>query len=250
MRHGSEPAACDILIRSYWKDFAWLELCLQSIAQYARGFRSVIVVVPEASRPWLKRFHLAAPRLEVAFCANYRDDYLGQQVTKLLADTYTDAPFICHLDSDCILVRPVAPDELIEDGRPRVVMRPYEQLGRHWPWQRPTEEFLRTAVTHDFMQRPPFVYPRWIYPELRDFARAAHTLELERYILTCPTRGFSEFNVLGAFAKARHAADFVWIDARESDPGEPICRWYWSWGGVGPTVRREVKALLDKGSCP
>ena len=79
MRPHFESDACDILIRSYWKDFAWLELCLRSIAQYARGFRSVIVVVPESSRPWLKRFSFDAPDLKLAFCTNYCDDYLGNR---------------------------------------------------------------------------------------------------------------------------------------------------------------------------
>jgi len=35
-------------------------------------------------------------------CEEYEDDYIGQQITKLNADNFTDAPLIAHIDSDCI----------------------------------------------------------------------------------------------------------------------------------------------------
>ncbi|MEU1817001.1 hypothetical protein ABZ543_17660 [Streptomyces roseifaciens] len=38
-------------------------------------------------------------------CPDYAEDYLGQQVTKVLADRLTDADFIAHLDSDCVIRR-------------------------------------------------------------------------------------------------------------------------------------------------
>src|SRR2546430_1989099 len=116
---GFAMEACDIFIRSYWKDFAWLELCLAAIAQYCHGFRSVIVVVPRSSQPWLRRFPALEDKVQVEFCRDYRDDYLGQQATKLRADTFTDADFICHVDSDCIFCRPTAPADLIEEGKSR-----------------------------------------------------------------------------------------------------------------------------------
>ena len=80
---------CDLFIRSYWKDLEWLAFCLASIGKYCRGFRSVIVVLPQSSEPWLRRTGLldgAGPSdTQIAFCRNYPDDYLGQQATKLLA---------------------------------------------------------------------------------------------------------------------------------------------------------------------
>jgi Family of unknown function (DUF6492) len=240
---------CDIFIRSYWKDFPWLELCLASIARFCRGFRAVIVVVPQSSASRLRR--IALPEgigLRVEKCSDYSDDYLGQQVTKLFADRYSDADFIVHVDSDCIFVRDTSPQGLIPDGRPQIITRPYALLGRYWPYQRMTEEFLGWPITHDFMQRPPWTYPRWLYAALRDHCRATHAMEIEPYVTTRPPRGFSEFNALGALGHARHTDHFLWTDDSVEKPGEPFCRWYWSWEGIDEQKRREILALLGNPS--
>lgn len=235
---------CDIFIRSYWKDLAWLEFCLASIQKFCRGFRAVIVVVPRSSRPWLPANFAFAEDVEICFCRDYRDDYLGQQATKLMADSFSDADFICHVDADCIFSRFCTPRDLIIAGKPCVVMRPSALLGFHWPWRKPTETFLGWAVSHDFMQRPPFVFPSWLYPELRNHAVSTHGMDLETYITTRPPRGFSEFNALGAYAHARHHDRFIWLDNSLSDAGEPFCRWYWSWGGIDVSTHSEIQALL------
>jgi Family of unknown function (DUF6492) len=237
---------CDIFIRSYYKDLEWLELCVASIATYCRGFRAVVVVVPRSSRPWLERRRGLPATVRLEWCPDYRDDYLGQQVTKLYADTLTDADFVCHVDSDCIFCRPIAPDELVDEGgRPRMVTRPYARLDRHVPWRRPTEAFLGWTVDHHFMQRPPFTFPRWLYAEVRRHAVDTHGTDLDRYVLTRPPRGFSEFNVLGAFAHARYRDRFVWLEDSLADLGPPVCCWYWSWGGLDGGVRGEIEAILS-----
>src|ERR1700694_677382 len=99
--------SCALFIRAYWKDLDWLELCLASRTRYCSGFHDVVVTIPRGSEPWLRRACL--PRVaRIEFCRDYRDDYLGQQSTKLHADTFTDADFICHVDADCIFVRPAS----------------------------------------------------------------------------------------------------------------------------------------------
>ena len=42
----------------------------------------------------------------IRHCHNYENDYIGQQITKLHADTYSDASVILHLDSDQVFVAP------------------------------------------------------------------------------------------------------------------------------------------------
>lgn len=235
--------SCDLFIRSYWKDLAWLEFSLASIAKYCRGFRTVIVVFPRSSEPWLrKRILPGNPRIE--FCRDYRDDYLGQQATKLLADSFTNADYICHVDSDCVFCRPTSPVDLIAGGKARVLKLPCKLLGPHWPWQKPTEKVLGWTVLDDFMQQPPFLFPRWIYPEVRAHVVTRHGVDIETYIAAQPPRGFSEYNVIGAFAWERHRERFEWLDVSVSPPGEPHCRWYWSWGGIDDEIRSEIQAIL------
>ena len=238
---------CDILIRSYWKDFEWLEYCLASVEKHCRGFRAVIVVVPRSSEPRLLRRRLPGIG-QIKICRNYADDYLGQQFTKLSADTVTDAGYICHVDSDCIFTRPTSPEDLMTDGQPHVFKCPYEFLSRRLPWRQSTEKFLGWTAPDDFMQRPPFVFPRWIYPAVRSHSVLKHGIDLEAYVTSQGPRGFSEFNVLGAFAWHFYRDRFIWIDSSVSPPGEPFCRWYWSWGGISDSIRLEIVQNLRPSS--
>lgn len=235
----------DIVIRSYWRDIPWLELCLRSIERHCSGFREVVVVVPSDSVPWLDRRPELRSSARFVTCPSFRDDYLGQQVTKLHADCITDADLICHVDSDCIFRRPTSPEDLAPGGRPRIFTRPLEELPRDWPWSRPTEEFLGWAPTHDFMQCPPFVYPSWLYPLVREWSAVHRGVELTDWILTRPARGFSEFNVLGAFAYERHRDDFVWVRAVDIGQEEATCDWHWSRGGLSRATRHQVLTALE-----
>jgi hypothetical protein len=233
---------CDILIRSYYKDFGWLAYCLRSVRLFCTGFRRTLVVVPESSARRLPQGLLSEEALLV--CRDYRDDYLGQQATKLLADSLTDADFIFHIDSDCVFHRSTAPQDLIVDGRPDLAFTPHEQFPRPAPWKAATEKFLRLPVRHDFMRRQPLVYPRWLYAAVRRHATQVHGLDLERYVLAQPPGGFSEFNALGAYAYQHHRGAFRWIEMAKDAPNEPFCRWFWSWGGLSAVMREELEHLL------
>lgn len=233
---------CDLFIRSYWKDLDWLRFCLESIVTYCHGFRAVVVVLPESSRAAVQR---RAPwrDVRIEWCRDYRDDYLGQQATKLLADLHTDADLICHVDSDCVFQRSTSPQDLMRDGRPCIVRRLNQPLGRRNPWRASTEKFLGWPVLYDFMRRPPFLYPRHLYPLVRAHAIAVHGVDIEAYLAAQPVRGFSEFNVLGALAFAHHRDDFAWVDDEETTEA-PFCRWFWSWGGLDASTRQQIRQIL------
>ena len=233
---------CDLFIRSYWKDLGWLRYCLEAIAVYCHGFRDVVVVAPQLSRARMERANLS-PGARFLWHRDYADDYLGQQATKLQADLHTDADLICHVNSDCVFNVRTTPEDLMQGGRPFIARRSIEALGGRSPWRAPTEKFLGWPVSHDYMYHPPFLYPRWLYAKVRSHAMTVHGVDIEAYLAAQPPRGFSEFNVLGALAWARHRDDFVWIDA-EGAPPAPRCRWYWSWGGIDPATRREIQQIL------
>lgn len=231
------------MIRSYWRDFPWLELCLRSIETFTSGFRRVIVAVPGKSTPYLARYPAIASFATVVVCDDYPDDYLGQQITKLHVDLLTDADFVTHVDSDVIFTDMLDQSSLFSAGRPIVVMRPDAIADRHWPWGRPTSAFLGRDVSCDFMCRPPFTFPRWLYLHARSFCRMAHGIELAEYVSRCPPRGFSEFNVLGALAFADFHGAFEWIEEGTVQRDE-FCRWYWSWEGLDRKTRSEIERGL------
>jgi hypothetical protein len=238
---------CDIFIRTYYKDLQWLGFCLRSVRRFCSGFSRVILVVPQASRVRLD-WHGIAGDLTVN-CPNYADDYLGQQVSKLLADQWSDADFICHIDADCIFSRPNHASELMHGGKPRVLFAPYARLDRHVPWQPLVQDLLGGKVEHEFMRTPPYTFPRWLYGEFRAFVRQRHGVEMEEYVLRQPARGFSEFNALGAFAFRHYPEAFHWVDEHAWPAGRRPCRVYWSWGGIDRRLRSELELLLADTSC-
>ncbi|MCO6442255.1 MAG: hypothetical protein J5I81_14540 [Nitrococcus mobilis] len=236
---------CDIVIRSYWRDFGWLELCLAAVERFCSGFSQVIVVIPNASEPWLRRRAALPPSVRLELCRDYDDDYLGQQVTKLYADRLSEAGLICHLDSDCIVQKPITPNDLTSDGRPRIYTRAVADLPRHWPWTQPTAEFLGWMPTHDFMQNPPFTFPRWLYPKIRAWSRREKGVPLSDWVMSRPARGFSEFNVLAAYAHEYHREAFEWIPIDQLADTDRSCQWFWSWGGLDADIRQLIDRILQ-----
>ncbi|WP_347331862.1 DUF6492 family protein [Marinimicrobium locisalis] len=174
------------------------------------------------------------------YCRDYDDDYLGQQITKLYADIYSSAELICHVDSDCVFHQDVTPEALAPGGRPTVYTRARQELPRHWPWTAPTTNFLGWTPELDFMQYPPFTFPRWLYADVRQFCERTKGCTLEQWIQAQPARGFSEFNVMGAFAYRYHPEKFEWVDVAKMRPEAKYCHWFWSWERVSPATRRTV----------
>jgi hypothetical protein len=233
----------DILIRSYCRDFRWLSFCLQSINKYCHGFRDVVLVVPEGSQERLNRSGIKVSNIK--YCPKFRDDYLGQQITKLYADTLTDADYIVHVDSDCIFWRNCTPFDLCEGERPIILMTPCRMFSDNAPWQTVTQRFLSMEVYYDFMRRQPLMYPRWLYGELREYARILHDQEAVDYIQDQPPLAFSEFNALGAFAYLFHRNSFSWIETKNLAFDEKFCRIFWSWEGLQKNHEHEIKSILS-----
>jgi hypothetical protein len=143
-----------------------------------------------------------------------------------------------------VFCHPTTPADLIVDGRPTVLYCSQEALsGSQRPWRAPTERFIKAAVSYDYMRHPPFTYPRWLYEMLRTYCLQGHGVPIAQYIQSCPVRGFSEFNALGAYAHRHCAEYFDWIDVGEHAQSLR-CMWYWSWGGLSAEIEREIAALL------
>lgn len=214
----------DIFIRSYVNDLCWLTYSLKSINQRAKGFRDIHIVVPQGQAEHLK--HLTLEKIHE--CPIYGDDYLGQQITKLMADTYTDADFILHIDSDTVFTQDVTPDTFVVDGKPIIYHEPYSKVGLE-PWYPVVSEVLGWAPENEFMRRFPFVYPRWIYKLLRGYIEEKYSMSFEQYVVNRPYRSFSEFNIIGEYAWKKHHDQFEWRDPL-ADP--TYVRQFRSWDGL------------------
>ncbi len=141
------------------------------------------------------------------------DGYMWQQQVKANAHELTDARYICHFDSDCFITRPITPATFFENGKPIWLLSPYAKLDA--PWQASTEKFMGEPVEFEFMRRHPSFVPRSIHVAAAAFCLVKHGVTLKDYIMSQPTREFSEFNALGALAYSRARSDFTWIDTHQ-----------------------------------
>lgn len=176
-------------------------------------------------------------------CIEFEDDYLGQQISKLNADRYTDADLIAHVDSDCIFRKRCSLPALItRDDRPivRMMWRSRRPLGHGW--RRCIFDFHGTPVPFDALVPPPISYPRKLYESLRSRCRARHGIEIEGWCLTRRTDTLSEFGLLTAQAWLHHHHDYCWAGAND-DSGWP-CHQYWSRSPIAARERERVACEL------
>ncbi len=230
----------DLFIRSYDGDAEWLRYCLRSIQRFATGFRRVVVVVPHGHTP-------PTGTSEIVFkVAEIGEQYIQQQSDKMHADHFTDAEFVVFLDSDCHLIRPMCPDDLIVDcRRPRWLYTPYASIssGDGLTWKKVTEKFIGHSVEFEFMRRHPFTAPAWALREMRAWCHKTHGVTLERYMMSQPDRQCSEFNFLGAYLWFYHRDKVVWQNTDE-EMGEPFVQQHWSHGGIQDAMRKDMERVL------
>lgn len=211
----TRPDDIDLLIRSYYRDQRWLRILLSSIERYVTGFRRAVVVVPTSSVDRLDpaAFH-GRPWIRLVTCLTFENDYLGQQVTKLYADCYSDAPVVVHLDSDqvfqsrCDLV-----ECLFEAGRLRISYNRSPTRPAGDGWRRCAEEFFGLPIPHDLTSPMPLALRRDVYFDLRAYCWSRHGVELSTYVLNSAADRFSELALLRAFVLLKHAGDYAWIDS-------------------------------------
>lgn len=232
----------DIFIRTYAKDLPWLKHCLASISKYCTGFRDVIIVIPENQRAGLDGFNLTKEKIFT--CAEYKDDYIGQQITKLSADNYTDAEFVIYGDSDTLFTRPCTPQDFTRDGKPLILKTKYEKVGSGIIWKPVTEKALGYKVDFEYMRRHPFCYHTSTLKALRSYMKEVHGKEMSDYVQGQPYREFSEFNVVGAFAAEKEKDKYQFQDTDDAELPELFVRQFRSWDGITSEVMKEIETIL------
>jgi hypothetical protein len=227
----------DIVIRSYFRDFHWLRLSLASIHAFLRGYRQILLILPESSADrWKESLAPGGLPLQLVTCVDYADDYLGQQVSKLYADEFSadefsDADYLVHVDSDCVFVRPtVVRQDLFREEKPIHIYRDKSLRPAVDGWRNSIPNVLGIYTDREFMVTLPAVYPRGIYADLRRSVMTRHNLELSELVLTRRPDRFSEFSVLGAYAFEYMQDCFTWIEAGTKPLPDWPCIHFWGRG--------------------
>lgn len=233
-----QSRSIDILIRSYFRDASLLARCLASIWDHVVDARAVHVVVPRSTfrrvdLTWLR----SHPRVQLHSCDDFDDDYVGQQITKLHADLYTDAEVVLLVDSDQQFVsRCFLGATLFDDnGRLRYVIG---RLGSRLPedgWRRCPVCFFRSEFDADLAGPPPIAVPRQVFSGLRHVAQTLHGVSLHDYAIALRGDQLCE-SALFAGWLMQNASDAVAFEHDTGDALLPSCRTHWSRAPQGPTA--------------
>ena len=192
----------DIFIRTYPKDFTLLFYSIKSIKKYVKGYRNIIICVREKNYIELIKT-IDTQGLKVVKEHNFDDniDYIGQQITKLQVDIWSDADYICYVDSDCIFNDYCDLEEYYFTPEKNVILLKDEwcNVGDAKIWKF-CLEYLNLKTEYEFMRRLPQIYPSNILYKIRelivnktgkDFINSC--IELHKKFK------FSEFNIMGSY---------------------------------------------------
>jgi len=237
----------DIFYRTYAGDAVWLEYSLQSIHKFVTGYSSVIVTAPESSRSVIEPIVLKHGFKFIACQALHRNDYVGQQATKMYADLYTTSDLVVHVDSDVIFTKPVTLQSFLnaEGIKPLNLKSAYANINT--PWKKVTESHVGFKVHYEYMRRIPLVYPREIYKHTRHHLEKVHGITFNKFIrsMRSATSSISEFNIIGAISERYYPNCIEWQDTHGTVPiPEHYAIQYWSWGGIN-NHEEEIQQLLQ-----
>lgn len=231
----------DILIVSCAKHFNWLRYALLSCKRFATGFRQIKILIPDedlsAITPLLTELSQKDGIGSRVQC--YGDwpgkGFLRHEHVIMCSDEFTDADFVCHIDSDCMFTEPVTPEDYFVNGKPVMVHASFhwlvtEQQANLGMWQVAVEKAVGWIPTEETMRRHPAVHYRETYKVARRCIEEHTKMSCADYIKSCENsfpQTFSEFPTLGAVAWKFFWSEYHWLDQGKGEwPYSKLCQWW------------------------
>lgn len=232
----------DIFIRTYVRDIAFLKHAVKSIEERVTGYRHLVITCPSAD---VGRVRHVIGRGVVGVLPLH-DDYVGQQLTKLQATHSTDADVICFWDSDTMATQPLHLPDLLFSGDKLIMHHvPYAGLNDGSQiWRAIVARDMGVMPEFEFMRRLPLAYFRSTIEGCAAHIEQHHGLPLRDYMRKVPARSFTEFNCIGKYAYDNERERYDWrIDEADATRWKLLVRQFWSWGGITPEVKAEMKQM-------
>lgn len=243
----------DIFIKTYHKDFIWLEWCLKSIKKFASGFRDIVVVsetghdLPDHIKNIIpiKVFYVDFPE-QMPTDVEHGLGYLWQQNIKLTWYDYTDANEVLVLDSDEMLTQPTTPGSFKTDDKPNWYYSSWDKMGSGACWKASTDFILKTNTEYSGMCITGFILKRSTTISLKNHLCTLHDVASIWDIFVkynMPTA--SEYNIIGCY---------IWLFSNEynkvagydaSKVFNNTIKKEWSWGGLNSEKIKECEEVLS-----
>jgi glycosyltransferase involved in cell wall biosynthesis len=223
-----------IFIRTYRKDIHWLMYSLKSIHKNLKGWDEIVICIPTGQEHLLN--HLTQEKVVV--CKTYKDDYIGQQVSKLEAHKYCQGDYILFVDSDVMFYEGADVRDYFIDNKPIILKERYERVGAAICWKPIVEKLFKEPVEYEYMRFAPQIFHK---STLERFAEAFS--DIENYAIQQPERQFSEFNILGFFVAKNEPENYSIIDLEFNPIPVNRSKQFWSWSGLTTKERIELDQL-------
>lgn len=224
-----------IFIRTYEKDIKWLNYCLQSIHKNLVGWSEIVICIPKGQEHLLN--HLTNEK--IVTCKSYKDDYIGQQISKLESYKYCKNELILFVDSDVIFKKGAKVNDFFDNNKPVILYDKYENVGDAICWKPITEKLFREEIRYEFMRRSGQLFYK---SSLENIAK--HFPNLEDYAISQPYRQFSEFNIMGFYCFKNEKEKYKFIDISKEVAPVTHCKQFWSWSGLLDSEEIEIKKLI------
>jgi hypothetical protein len=248
---------------TFLRDKDWLEYSLQSVKKYASGFSGITIAVPtndiDQFLPFERRYSKPDfPVLVKTFLEYPGQGFVHHEAMICSADIFMSGmTHILHMDPDVLFTSPVTPLDYFKDGKPVLLVEPFEAIRRdghtgRYGWKAVVEKALKFPVSHETMCRHPAIHHKWIYKAMREHIESRHEIPFVDYVLRQKNafpQEFCEFNTLGAYAMEFAKDQYHFIDRgfdREKNDPTPKTLQLWSYTGANSHQNQEViKKILS-----
>lgn len=233
-------ATIDLFYKSYRLDFDWLYKSLQSVKKYVTGYNEIHIVIPIKDAHLFKDENVPSGfKCRVHLTAEYGDGYLFQQWEKMRAHTYCKSDYIFYMDSDCFFTKQTDLNEYLIDGKPEILYTHYSKVGDAICWKAATERFMNTEVEYEFMRRLPMMYHRSTIEKIYNLCPFLEDLIMQ-------TKGFSEFNAIGAWAFMHEKDKYRFTNTDNWKFVENPAIQLWSWDRGKESEEDKIKQILGE----
>lgn len=241
----------DIFIKTYHKDFIWLEYALRSIKKFAVGFRNIIIVSDDDGNKLPEHFKniidftiiyvkvpLTSIKMEVGA------GYVWQQIIKLSWYNYTDADSVVIIDSDEMLTCPTTPDSFKTNGKYNWFFREWKDAERAICHKDAVDKFLKYDTKYECMWAPVFYFTLSASRALERYLIETHgTCDIWKIVCTLGLKRLSEFNIYGNYIHKIQHPDYNYLYDTAGAFNHNILL-SWSWGGMTKEDKARREELL------
>lgn len=247
----------DIFIKTYHKDFIWLEYCLRSIKKFASGFRDVVIVSDDdgnmipaniAEIIPLKIHYVPLPS-KTPTESDHGLGYSWQQYIKLSWYDYTDADAVLHIDSDRMFTNYVTPETFKLNGKYTWYYRDWDKAGDGICHKSHTDKILKVDTKFDAMITPTFIFIKSTSIALKNHLISAHSngdvsiKTIWDVIVLLNMKTLSEFNIFGSFLYHYDRSEYCKLINDKTSNYQPIIG-SWSWGGLKEQDKERREKIL------